>query len=196
MVDLCMVVYFCLITKPPKISCLLSRSHLPVAKLCNSEITTNFSTIQNNINSFYPKHQHQNLINHKNKATYLQNGANNPCGGAHRGIQHVHVIRSRVHLLSLPVAHQQSSRLVIEAITARDQFSKGARAREPRLQIQFFGSGVVESARNDVDNAIRDFQGSVEILRVGYHLVHHFPGFVVVGRSQAELFYLIQQYAV
>lgn len=82
--------------------------------------------------------------------------------------------------------------LIVCAIRARHELSKGLCRRKPRLQIVLFRCSVVELARYNVNHPIRQLQRLVKLLRNGYHLLEHFPRLIVVGGGYAKLFHLFE----
>jgi len=60
--------------------------------------------------------------------------------------------------LFLAAADLHTARLVVGAVGARHELAVVAKAGEPGLEIVLFGSGVIESARDDADDAVRDLE--------------------------------------
>lgn len=67
------------------------------------------------------------------------------------------------------------SGLVVRAVRARDKFTEFVEAREVTLKIVLLGGSIVELARNDRDDTVRDVQRLVEFLRDSDHLLVHRP---------------------
>merc|ERR1719158_2666125 len=61
-----------------------------------------------------------------------------------------------VHLHGLPVAHPQPPRLVVKAVAAADKFPESSPSREPRFEVELFGSRIIQSTRNDGHDPVRD----------------------------------------
>lgn len=57
--------------------------------------------------------------------------------------------------------------LVVGAVRAGDQFPEGAAGGEAGFQVVLLGRRRVELAADDVDDAVRQLQGLVKLLRVG-----------------------------
>lgn len=105
---------------------------------------------------------------------------------------HVNVIYAGIHFFRLTEAHQQPSGLIVQAITARNQFSKCTGSAEPCFQIQFLGGGMVQGSGDNVHDAIWNVEDLAEEFSVANHLVHHFPGFIVMRGGQHKLLDLLK----
>ena len=76
---------------------------------------------------------------------HLQEDADDPGDRAQGGVEHVAVLGGGVHLLGLPVAHPQPPRLVVKAVAAADKFPESSTSREPRFEVELFGSRIIQS---------------------------------------------------
>lgn len=74
--------------------------------------------------------------------------------------------------------------LVVETIRARDKLLVLSLEREPGLEIVLLGGGVVESSRDDRDDAVWKAEGLVEGFRGGNHFVKGFPRMLRVGNDE------------
>ena len=63
---------------------------------------------------------------------------------------------------------------------------------EISLHVVLLGGGVIERARHDGNNTVRDAQRLVVVLRRRDHFLEHLPRLVVVGRGDAELLDLLK----
>lgn len=60
---------------------------------------------------------------------------------------------------------------VVGTVRARDQLLVLSLVREPSLQVIFDSGSIVETTRDNVDQAVRDAKGLVEFTGVGDHVV-------------------------
>jgi hypothetical protein len=69
-------------------------------------------------------------------------------------------------------------------LRARDELLEFTLVGEPSLEIELLGGGVVESARDDGDDAVWDAEGLVESLGVGDHVLEHLPRLLGLGNAE------------
>mmetsp|Transcript_13240 Transcript_13240/g.25353 ORF Transcript_13240/g.25353 Transcript_13240/m.25353 type:complete len:498 (-) Transcript_13240:8-1501(-) len=123
----------------------------------------------------------------------LQHAAQSALRCRERAIQKMDVLLGLLRsLLGLPVPHLQPTALIVRAVAARHQLAIGLGRGEPRLEVVLLGGGVVERARDDVHDAVREPQVLIKRLRVGEHLLLHLPGVVPLARGDAELLHLLE----
>lgn len=79
---------------------------------------------------------------------------------------------------------------VVGTVRARDQFLVLSLVREPSLQIIFNSGSVVETARDNVDQTIRDAERLIELARVGDHGVK--LGWGSLGFADDKLFNFLE----
>ena len=122
----------------------------------------------------------------------LKDGADDPGGGAHGSVQHVHKFHRFVHFLGGSVPDPESPALVVSAVGAGHELPVGSGGREPGLQVEFFGGSIVELPRNNINHLVRQPEVLAELLCVTDHLFEGFPRLVVVWRSQNKLLHLLE----
>lgn len=115
----------------------------------------------------------------------LEDSADGAGGGGQGGVEAVDVGLLDVGLLLDAKADLEVAGLVVGAVGARDELLELALVGEPSLEIELLGGRVVEGARDDGDDAVRDAERLVEGLRVGDHVVEHLPR--LLGLGDAEL---------
>ena len=118
----------------------------------------------------------------------LQDAAHRSRCCAHRAIKHVNV--DLVICVFQRVSRLKTSRLIICAIRARNKLSEGIVAWEPSFQIVLFGCSVVELARDNIDNLIRQTKSLVELFRSLNHFLELVPG--LIGFAVNELLNLFE----
>ena len=88
--------------------------------------------------------------------------------------------------------HNDVSHLVICAVGAGDQFPVGFGSRKPGFQVVFLGCCIVELARHNVHDLVRELQGLVELHGIGQHLFKGHPRGVVIWGCHEELLHLLK----
>ena len=71
--------------------------------------------------------------------------------------------------------HLQRPALEVSAVGTRNQLSVRIVPREPRFQVKFTRSCVVQSSRHDIHHSVRQIQLLVELLRYRDHLLLFSP---------------------
>merc|ERR1712051_8297 len=85
-------------------------------------------------------HVHLESVRNSNPGlglVHLQENADDPGDGTEGGVEHVAVLRRRVHLLRLAVSHSQPPGLVVKAVAAADKFPESSPTREPGFKVKF-----------------------------------------------------------
>lgn len=90
-----------------------------------------------------------------------------------------------VRLLLATKPYLQVSGLVVSAVGARHELLELALEWEPCLQVELLGSRVVEGARDNGNDLVRQAERLVESLGDTDHLVEHLPG--LLGVSEHKL---------
>lgn len=107
---------------------------------------------------------------HIRRLVILHNTAQRPFRRTQRPIEHVHVTRLGVLALVSQFDIQRPA-LVVGTVGARHEFLVFPLVREPRFEVVLDRSGIIETARDDVDDAVRDLEGFVECTRDVDHLL-------------------------
>ena len=116
----------------------------------------------------------------------LEDTAQRTLRGTQRRVQHMHIRLLHISRLLHAVPDLQLAGLVVRAVGARHELLVLALEGEPGLEIPLLGRSVVEGARDDGHDLIRDTERLVEFFRGVDHVVECFPGFL--GVDDEELF--------
>jgi hypothetical protein len=120
----------------------------------------------------------------------LDNAADSTRRGRQRRVEAVHVLLLGVDLRLGAVSDLERAGLVVGAVAARDELLVLALEGEPRLEVELLGRRVVERARDDGDDLVRQAETLVEVLRVVDHVVERLPR--LLGVREQELLDLLE----
>mmetsp|Transcript_4083 Transcript_4083/g.13209 ORF Transcript_4083/g.13209 Transcript_4083/m.13209 type:complete len:255 (+) Transcript_4083:1490-2254(+) len=122
----------------------------------------------------------------------FNDAAHGALGGDQCRVEHVAVLLLAVVGLCLAESHLEAARLVVGAVGAGDELAVRVRAGEPRLEVVLLGRRVVELARDDVDDLVRDAQRLVEVHRGLNHPLLLVPRRPPLGRGDGKLLHLFK----
>lgn len=105
----------------------------------------------------------------------LENTAKGALSGAQSSVQCMNISLLQISSFLNTITNLEGARLIIEAVGARDKFLELLLEWEPGLEIIFLGCCIVQCARNNGDNLVREAQGLVELLRGRHHVFKGLP---------------------
>lgn len=115
----------------------------------------------------------------------FENAAKSAFCGTQGRVEGVDIGFLQVGSLLNAKANLESSGLIVEAVGARNQLLVFLLEWEPRLQVVFLSSGIVQCTRNNRHNVIGELKRLVKLLGIRHHVVKGLPR--VFGLGQNEL---------
>jgi len=108
------------------------------------------------INTAHERNERSRNLDTLISLTILKDAAKSTLCSNKSAVKHVNIGLLGVIFLLGTKTNFKSTRLIISAVGARNEFTEFLESREPSFKIVFLSSSIVKSTRNDVDYMIRD----------------------------------------